>query len=115
MLKGIVLKSIDSFINDKGIVYPLFKNGFPNNNKNVGVHINDCDSEWWDKLSNEDLDLVEGKHYLDELYTPSDELFYKNYDKIQVPIMFYVDDNGNKVFDTEEMTREFESELSKLK
>mgnify|MGYP001238209672 CR=1 FL=1 len=40
--------------------------------------------------------------------------FYNNHDKIQIPIMFYVDDDGNKVYDTEEMTREFEVELEKL-
>tara|TARA_Y100001973_G_C5092186_1_gene278103 strand:- start:337 stop:516 length:180 start_codon:yes stop_codon:yes gene_type:complete len=40
--------------------------------------------------------------------------FYNNHDKIQIPIMYYVDDDGNKVYDTEEMTREFEVELEKL-
>ena len=27
--------------------------------------------------------------------------FYKNHDKIEVPVCFYEDDNGNKVFDLE--------------
>ena len=33
---------------------------------------------------------------------------------IQIPIYYYEDDNGNKVYDFEEMTNEFEQELSML-
>ena len=40
--------------------------------------------------------------------------FYKSYDKIEVPVCFYEDDNGNKVFDLEAMAEEFENELSKV-
>ena len=40
--------------------------------------------------------------------------FYKNHDKIEVPVCFYEDDNGNKVFDLEAMAEEFKNELSKV-
>ena len=33
---------------------------------------------------------------------------------IQIPIYYYEDENGNKVYDFEEMTNEFEQELSML-
>ena len=33
---------------------------------------------------------------------------------IEVPICFYEDDDGNKVYDYETMAEEFENELSKL-
>ena len=42
------------------------------------------------------------------------EEFYKNHEKIQVPICFYVDDDGKKHYDFEVMAEEFEFELSKL-
>jgi hypothetical protein len=38
----------------------------------------------------------------------------KNSTEILVPIMYYIDDNGNKVYDFEEMANHFEQELSKL-
>jgi hypothetical protein len=38
-----------------------------------------------------------------------------NEDKIEVGIYYYIDENtGNKVYDIEEMTREFEEKLNKL-
>ena len=40
--------------------------------------------------------------------------FYENHKKIEVPICFYIDDKGNKVYDFEAMTEEFEMELSNL-
>tara|TARA_B100000073_G_scaffold261260_1_gene220935 strand:- start:286 stop:465 length:180 start_codon:yes stop_codon:yes gene_type:complete len=40
--------------------------------------------------------------------------FYKNHNKIEVPVCFYEDDDGNKVFDLEAMAEEFENELSKV-
>ena len=40
--------------------------------------------------------------------------FYKNHKKIEIPICFYIDDDGNKVYDLEAMSEEFENELSKL-
>ena len=33
---------------------------------------------------------------------------------IQIPIYYYEDDDGNKVYDYEEMAEEFENELSKI-
>ena len=35
-------------------------------------------------------------------------------DKIEIPICYYEDDNGNKVYDLEAMAEEFENQLSKL-
>jgi hypothetical protein len=35
-------------------------------------------------------------------------------DKIEIPICFYIDDDGNKVYDLEAMAEEFENALSKL-
>ena len=40
--------------------------------------------------------------------------FYKNHNKIEVPICFYEDDDGKKVYDLESMAEEFENELSKV-
>ena len=40
--------------------------------------------------------------------------FYKNHDKIEIPICFYKDENGDKVYDYEAMAEEFENELSKV-
>ena len=40
--------------------------------------------------------------------------FYKNHNKIEVPICFYEDDDGNKVFDLEAMAEEFQNELTKV-
>ena len=34
--------------------------------------------------------------------------------QIVVPIMYYIDEDGNKVYDFEEMANHFENELSKL-
>ena len=34
--------------------------------------------------------------------------------KIQIPIYYYEDDDGNKVYDYESMAEEFENELSKI-
>ena len=34
--------------------------------------------------------------------------------KIEVGIYYYVDEDGKKVYDTEEMTREFEQKLDEL-
>ena len=48
-----------------------------------------------------------------EIMSIRDE-FYKNHDKIEIPICFYTDDDGNKVYDLEAMAEEFENELSKL-
>ena len=35
-------------------------------------------------------------------------------DKIEIPICFYTDDDGNKVYDLEGMAEEFENALSEL-
>ena len=35
-------------------------------------------------------------------------------DKIEIPIYFYADDDGNKVYDYEAMAEEFENRLSKV-
>ena len=40
--------------------------------------------------------------------------FYKNHNKIEIPICFYEDDDGNKVFDLEAMAEEFQNELTKV-
>jgi hypothetical protein len=34
--------------------------------------------------------------------------------KIEVNVYYYIDDNGTKVYDVEEMTREFEQKLDEL-
>ena len=49
-----------------------------------------------------------------EEFTKVREDFYKHHNKIQVPICFYEDEDGNKVYDFETMAEEFENELSKL-
>ena len=40
--------------------------------------------------------------------------FYKNHNKIEIPICFHEDDDGNKVFDLEAMAEEFQNELTKV-
>ena len=43
------------------------------------------------------------------------EDFYKYHEKIQIPILYYIDEEtGKKVYDLEEMTNEFESKLREL-
>ncbi len=42
------------------------------------------------------------------------EDFYRYHEKIEVPICFYKDDEGNKVYDYEAMAEEFENRLSKI-
>ena len=49
-----------------------------------------------------------------ELYEDVREDFYKNHQKIEIPICFYTDKDGNKVYDYESMAEEFENELSKI-
>ena len=40
--------------------------------------------------------------------------FYKYHEKIEIPICFYKDENGDKVYDYEAMAEEFENRLSKI-
>jgi len=41
--------------------------------------------------------------------------FYENHDKIEIPIMYYIDDETNKkVYDLEGMANEFENMLSRI-
>ena len=40
--------------------------------------------------------------------------FHENHNKIEIPICFYEDDDGNKVFDLEAMAEEFQNELTKV-
>ena len=40
--------------------------------------------------------------------------FYENHNKIEIPICFYENDDGNKVFDLEAMAEEFQNELTKV-
>ena len=40
--------------------------------------------------------------------------FYRNHQKIEIPICFYKDKEGNKVFDYEAMAEEFENRLSEV-
>jgi len=40
--------------------------------------------------------------------------FYKYHEKIEIPICFYKDENGEKVYDYEAMAEEFEKALSKV-
>ena len=42
------------------------------------------------------------------------EDFYKHHNKIKIPICFYEDEDGNKIYDFEAMAEEFERELSEL-
>ena len=42
------------------------------------------------------------------------EDFYRYHEKIEIPICFYKDDDGNKVYDYETMAEEFENRLSKI-
>ena len=35
-------------------------------------------------------------------------------DKIEIPVCYYEDDNGNKVYDLEAMADEFENQLSEI-
>ncbi len=42
------------------------------------------------------------------------EDFYKYHEKIEIPICFYEDDNGERVYDYEAMAEEFENRLSKI-
>lgn len=56
MFDGLYLKSIKSFMDVDGCVYPLNNNGEPN--RNVMTPLQDLTDEWWDSLSENDLDRV---------------------------------------------------------
>ena len=49
-----------------------------------------------------------------ETYDEITEDFYKYHEKIEIPICFYKDKNGEKVYDYETMAEEFENRLSKV-
>jgi len=55
-LEVLVLESVGSCIDTSGITYPLNIDDTPDIDN--GVHIDDCDTEWLDALSSEDLNAM---------------------------------------------------------
>ena len=64
------------------------------------------------KITKKDNDFVVSSD--EETLEQPVEDFYKHHNKIEVPICFYTDDDGNKVYDYEAMAEEFENRLSKI-
>jgi hypothetical protein len=55
--KMIELESVGSVINPQnGMVYPQLTNGLPD--MECGVELEECDDEWFDSLSEDDLYLL---------------------------------------------------------
>ena len=40
--------------------------------------------------------------------------FYKNHEKIEVPICYFIDNDGTRIYDYDSMAEEFENRLSKV-
>jgi hypothetical protein len=53
-----------------------------------------------------------GKNIITEMIKYESERTQKELDKIEVPICFYENDDGNKVYDLEAMAEEFENKLN---
>ena len=51
-LEVLMLESVGSCIDTNGITYPLNTDGTPDTD--AGVHIDDCDPEWFNGLSDPD-------------------------------------------------------------
>ena len=64
------------------------------------------------KITKKDNDFVVSTDV--ELNEDVMEDFYRYHEKIEIPICFYKDDDGNKVYDYETMAEEFENRLSKV-
>ena len=64
------------------------------------------------KITKKDNDFVVSTDK--ELCEDVMEDFYRYHQKIEIPICFYKDDNGEKVYDYEAMAEEFENRLSKI-
>ena len=64
------------------------------------------------KITKKDNDFVVSTDV--ELNEDVMEDFYRYHEKIEIPICFYKDDDGNKVYDYETMAEEFENRLSKI-
>ena len=64
------------------------------------------------KITKKDNDFVVSTDV--ELNEDVMEDFYRYHEKIEIPICFYEDDNGERVYDYEAMAEEFENRLSKI-
>ena len=64
------------------------------------------------KITKKDNDFVVSTDV--ELNEDVVEDFYRYHEKIEIPICFYKDKNGEKVYDYEVMAEEFENRLSKI-
>ena len=64
------------------------------------------------KITKKDNDFVVST--IEETLEQPVEDFYRYHEKIEIPICFYKDDNGEKVYDYEAMAEEFENKLSKI-
>ncbi len=47
----IKLESVGGWLDLKtGFIFPMLKNGIRETNKDMSVHLQDCDYEWWESL-----------------------------------------------------------------
>ena len=53
-MNNIVLESVGSVVDDKGIDYPLNNDGTTNTSVGSLVHIMDCDDEWFENMTCQD-------------------------------------------------------------
>tara|TARA_Y100001938_G_scaffold53025_1_gene74225 strand:+ start:82 stop:447 length:366 start_codon:yes stop_codon:yes gene_type:complete len=54
-LEVLILESVGACVNTEGMTYPLNIDGTPDTDN--GVHFSECESEWFDKLSDDDYSL----------------------------------------------------------
>ena len=78
-------------------------------NSQLKEKIKELETELYFKYRNEKV-----TEHSEKNVNKSVDNFYKNHQKIEIPICFYKDDNGEKVYDYEVMAEEFENRLSKV-
>ena len=58
MIKKVILESVNSVIDNNGLVYPMDNDTAYDGNETIGVPVELCDGEWFDNLSTEDETIV---------------------------------------------------------
>ena len=89
-------------------------------NSQLKEKIKELETELYFKYRNEKVTEHSNKN-VDNIVSTDVELnedvmedFYKYHEKMMIPICFYKDENGEKVYDYEAMAEEFENRLSKV-
>ena len=60
------------------------------------------------------MQTISNKSLANKIINANKKRSNKMKDKIEIPVCYYEDDNGNKVYDLEAMAEEFENQLSEI-